>query len=58
MKQAEWKNSVDVDEVSIADHQNLFPLIETVYTEAFRDFAERDVAVARSIILVKDNIIV
>ena len=29
-----WKNSVDVDELSIADHQKLFPLIEAIYTEA------------------------
>ena len=34
LKQADWKNSVDVDEVSIADHQNLSPLIETLFTEA------------------------
>ena len=33
-KQAEWKNSVDVDEVPIADHQKLFRVIETIYTEA------------------------
>ena len=40
-KQAEWKNSVDVDEVSIDDHQKLFPLIEAIYGEALMREVQR-----------------
>ena len=40
-KQAKWKNSLDVDEMSIADHQKLFALIETIYTEALMREVQR-----------------